>query len=41
MDRNAVIQGWVSVYSSFLLHAEHAADRYGGAHAAGGGTRPG
>jgi 4-hydroxy 2-oxovalerate aldolase len=29
MDRNAVVQGWAGVYSSFLLHAEHASRRYG------------
>jgi 4-hydroxy 2-oxovalerate aldolase len=28
MDRNAIVQGWVGVYSSFLLHAERAAERY-------------
>ncbi|HKG50478.1 MAG TPA: 4-hydroxy-2-oxovalerate aldolase [Actinomycetales bacterium] len=29
MDRNAIVQGWAGVYSSFLLHAERASDRYG------------
>jgi 4-hydroxy 2-oxovalerate aldolase len=28
MDRNAIVQGWVGIYSSFLLHAETAAERY-------------
>ncbi|KRA31108.1 MULTISPECIES: 4-hydroxy-2-oxovalerate aldolase [unclassified Nocardioides] len=28
MDRNAIVQGWAGVYSSFLLHAEAASDRY-------------
>jgi 4-hydroxy 2-oxovalerate aldolase len=28
MDRNAVVQGWAGVYSSFLLHAERAGERY-------------
>ncbi|MBE1551775.1 4-hydroxy 2-oxovalerate aldolase [Mycobacterium sp. OAS707] len=28
MDRNAIVQGWVGVYSSFLLHAETVAERY-------------
>jgi 4-hydroxy 2-oxovalerate aldolase len=29
MDRNAIVQGWAGVYSSFLLHAQRAAERYG------------
>ncbi|WP_344969344.1 hypothetical protein [Streptosporangium fragile] len=29
MDRNAAVQDWAGVYSSFLLHAEWAAERYG------------
>ncbi len=29
IDRNAIVQGWVGVYSSFLLHAEAAGARYG------------
>jgi 4-hydroxy 2-oxovalerate aldolase len=29
MDRNAIVQGWAGVYSSFLLHAERASQRYG------------
>jgi 4-hydroxy 2-oxovalerate aldolase len=28
LDRNAVVQGWAGVYSSFLLHAERAGERY-------------
>lgn len=28
MDRNAIVQGWAGVYSSFLLHAESAGERY-------------
>jgi len=29
LDRNAIVQGWAGVYSSFLLHAERASVRYG------------
>lgn len=29
IDRNAIVQGWVGVYSSFLLHAEASGARYG------------
>lgn len=29
MDRSSIVQGYVGVYSSFLLHAERAEERYG------------